>query len=59
MLLTDGKSGDAVEEKAQGLQDRGVTIFAIGEIFYCFVEIVWFKCSLCRKINAIQLFFLS
>ncbi|XP_040199257.1 collagen alpha-1(VII) chain-like isoform X5 [Rana temporaria] len=30
VLLTDGKSGDAVEEKAQGLQDRGVTIFAIG-----------------------------
>ncbi|XP_068129719.1 collagen alpha-1(VII) chain-like [Hyperolius riggenbachi] len=30
LLLTDGKSGDAVEEKAQRLQDRGVTIFAIG-----------------------------
>ncbi|KAM5172043.1 uncharacterized protein ACMZJ9_004893 [Mantella aurantiaca] len=30
VLLTDGKSGDAVEENAQRLQDRGVTIFAIG-----------------------------
>ncbi|XP_077118915.1 uncharacterized protein LOC143774986 [Ranitomeya variabilis] len=30
LLLTDGKSGDLVEEKAQRLQDRGVTIFAIG-----------------------------
>ncbi|XP_075131960.1 uncharacterized protein LOC142204542 [Leptodactylus fuscus] len=30
LLLTDGKSGDAVEEKAQRLQDRGVTLFAIG-----------------------------
>ncbi|KAM4676075.1 uncharacterized protein O3C94_008724 [Discoglossus pictus] len=30
VLLTDGKSGDAVEEKAQLLQDRGVTIFAVG-----------------------------
>ncbi|XP_063786056.1 collagen alpha-1(VII) chain-like [Pseudophryne corroboree] len=30
LLLTDGKSGDLVEEKAQQLQDRGVTIFAIG-----------------------------
>ncbi|XP_018421701.1 PREDICTED: collagen alpha-1(VII) chain-like [Nanorana parkeri] len=30
VLLTDGKSGDAVEEKAQQLQDRGVTIYAIG-----------------------------
>ncbi|XP_075062053.1 collagen alpha-1(VII) chain-like [Mixophyes fleayi] len=30
LLLTDGKSGDVVEEKAQQLQDRGVTLFAIG-----------------------------
>ncbi|CAH2275478.1 collagen alpha-1(VII) chain-like [Pelobates cultripes] len=30
VLMTDGKSGDAVEEKAHLLQDRGVTIFAIG-----------------------------
>uniref|UniRef100_A0A8C5M407 Collagen alpha-1(VII) chain n=1 Tax=Leptobrachium leishanense TaxID=445787 RepID=A0A8C5M407_9ANUR len=30
VLLTDGKSGDLVEEKAHLLQDRGVTIFAIG-----------------------------
>ncbi|XP_072003589.1 uncharacterized protein [Engystomops pustulosus] len=30
LLLTDGKSGDVVEEKAQRLQDRGVTLFAIG-----------------------------
>ncbi|XP_053575131.1 collagen alpha-1(VII) chain-like [Bombina bombina] len=30
LLLTDGKSGDAVEEKAQLLQDRGVTVFTIG-----------------------------
>ncbi|XP_078504941.1 uncharacterized protein LOC144763327 [Lissotriton helveticus] len=30
ILLTDGKSGDAVEEKAEQLQDKGVTVFAIG-----------------------------
>ncbi|KAM4748923.1 uncharacterized protein WCC33_006332 [Rhinophrynus dorsalis] len=30
LLLTDGKSGDLVEEKAKLLQDRGVTVFAIG-----------------------------
>ncbi|XP_044133070.1 LOW QUALITY PROTEIN: collagen alpha-1(VII) chain-like [Bufo gargarizans] len=30
LLLTDGKSGDVVEEKAQRLQDKGVTLFAIG-----------------------------
>ncbi|KAM8972144.1 uncharacterized protein RCH25_017764 [Pelodytes ibericus] len=30
LLITDGKSGDVVEENAQFLQDRGVTIFAIG-----------------------------
>ncbi|XP_069813976.1 collagen alpha-1(VII) chain-like [Dendropsophus ebraccatus] len=30
LLLTDGKSGDVVEDKAQRLQDRGVTLFAIG-----------------------------
>ncbi|XP_075715534.1 uncharacterized protein LOC142750416 [Rhinoderma darwinii] len=30
LLLTDGKSGDVVEEKAQQLQNRGVTLFAIG-----------------------------
>ncbi|KAE8616744.1 hypothetical protein XENTR_v10008878 [Xenopus tropicalis] len=30
LLLTDGKSGDLVEEKAKLLQDRGVTIFTIG-----------------------------
>ncbi|MEE6481756.1 hypothetical protein FKM82_012958 [Ascaphus truei] len=30
LLLTDGRSGDAVEENAQLLQDRGVTVFAVG-----------------------------
>ncbi|KAJ1162754.1 hypothetical protein NDU88_003219 [Pleurodeles waltl] len=30
ILLTDGKSGDSVEEKAELLQDKGVTVFAIG-----------------------------
>ncbi|XP_018108277.1 collagen alpha-1(VII) chain isoform X2 [Xenopus laevis] len=30
LLLTDGKSGDLVEEKAKLLQDKGVTIFTIG-----------------------------
>ncbi|XP_030072564.1 collagen alpha-1(VII) chain-like [Microcaecilia unicolor] len=30
ILITDGKSVDAVEEKAILLQDRGVTVFAVG-----------------------------
>nr|XP_033814724.1 collagen alpha-1(VII) chain-like [Geotrypetes seraphini] len=30
ILITDGKSVDAVEEKAMFLQDRGVTVFAVG-----------------------------
>ncbi|XP_029471144.1 collagen alpha-1(VII) chain-like isoform X3 [Rhinatrema bivittatum] len=30
ILITDGKSADAVEEKAILLQDRGVTVFAVG-----------------------------
>ncbi|XP_064905402.1 collagen alpha-1(VII) chain isoform X1 [Columba livia] len=30
VLITDGKSSDSVEDKAQVLQDRGVTVFAVG-----------------------------
>ncbi|XP_033370554.1 collagen alpha-1(VII) chain-like isoform X4 [Parus major] len=30
ILITDGKSSDSVEEGAQILQDRGVTVFAVG-----------------------------
>lgn len=30
VLVTDGKSSDAVEEGAQILQDEGVTVFAVG-----------------------------
>ncbi|KAG8440073.1 hypothetical protein GDO86_006026 [Hymenochirus boettgeri] len=30
LLITDGKSGDLVEDKAMLLQDKGVTIFAVG-----------------------------
>uniref|UniRef100_A0A8B9V4D6 Collagen alpha-1(VII) chain n=1 Tax=Anas zonorhyncha TaxID=75864 RepID=A0A8B9V4D6_9AVES len=30
VLITDGKSSDSVEDKAHVLQDRGVTVFAVG-----------------------------
>ncbi|XP_009460919.1 PREDICTED: collagen alpha-1(XIV) chain-like [Nipponia nippon] len=30
VLITDGKSGDSVEDEAQVLQDGGVTVFAVG-----------------------------
>ncbi|XP_068025207.1 collagen alpha-1(VII) chain-like [Melanerpes formicivorus] len=30
VLITDGKSNDSVEDEAQVLQDRGVTVFAVG-----------------------------
>ncbi|KAM6384248.1 uncharacterized protein FN964_009897 [Alca torda] len=30
VLITDGKSGDSVEDEARVLQDRGVTVFAVG-----------------------------
>ncbi|KAM9389351.1 uncharacterized protein LRP34_008249 [Phaethornis superciliosus] len=30
VLITDGKSGDPVEDEAQVLQDGGVTVFAVG-----------------------------
>ncbi|CAM4481589.1 unnamed protein product [Lepidochelys olivacea] len=30
VLITDGKSADSVEDAAQALRDRGVTVFAVG-----------------------------